>query len=297
MAVSKVIYDGNTLIDLTGDTVTVNALAEGTTAHDASGRQIVGTMPTDVVRYGTQELTDDQKAQARLNIGAAAEGASGGGTKIIMSETDPSNLSDGDYWDQILTVVEAPEDMFPYLVTMTNGTGYTLTATEGSKSRVPEGGTFSFTVAIANGYNGSNMSVKANGNVLTASNGVYTITNITANQTVTVEGVVANKIVVNITGTGNSTYCYATINGTKRYGAASNIEVNAGDTITFGVYGRSSTYPGWVKVNDTTMVNVTSQSTQTYNWTVPTGITTINISMAYTSTSSQRRGQITVTTA
>lgn len=44
MAVSKVIFDGDTLIDLTGDTVTEDKLAEGITAHNAKGEQITGTM-------------------------------------------------------------------------------------------------------------------------------------------------------------------------------------------------------------------------------------------------------------
>ena len=41
--VNKVIYDGNTLIDLTDDTVTAATMLTGATAHDASGAQITGT--------------------------------------------------------------------------------------------------------------------------------------------------------------------------------------------------------------------------------------------------------------
>ena len=44
MGVSKVIYDGKTLIDLTNDSIAPETLAEGETAHDASGAMIVGTM-------------------------------------------------------------------------------------------------------------------------------------------------------------------------------------------------------------------------------------------------------------
>lgn len=44
MAVSKVVYDGKTLIDLTADTVAPETLAKGATAHDMSGAPIVGTM-------------------------------------------------------------------------------------------------------------------------------------------------------------------------------------------------------------------------------------------------------------
>lgn len=45
MAVSKVIYGGNTLIDLTGDTVTASTLIQGATAHNAAGQVITGTAP------------------------------------------------------------------------------------------------------------------------------------------------------------------------------------------------------------------------------------------------------------
>ena len=45
MAVNKIVLrGGDTLIDLTGDTVTAANLASGVTAHDASGAQITGSM-------------------------------------------------------------------------------------------------------------------------------------------------------------------------------------------------------------------------------------------------------------
>lgn len=40
---NKIVYNGTTLIDLTGDTVTPSVLMEGYTAHDASGAPITGT--------------------------------------------------------------------------------------------------------------------------------------------------------------------------------------------------------------------------------------------------------------
>lgn len=41
MAINKVIYGGQTLIDLTGDTVTADKLLEGVTAHDKAGEAVV----------------------------------------------------------------------------------------------------------------------------------------------------------------------------------------------------------------------------------------------------------------
>ena len=44
MSVSKVIYNGQTLIDLTSDTVTPVGMLQGVTAHGANGESITGTM-------------------------------------------------------------------------------------------------------------------------------------------------------------------------------------------------------------------------------------------------------------
>ena len=81
-----------------------------------------------------------------------------------------------------------------YTVTLQGGTGYTIAATGGSKSPVNAGGSFSFTVTPGNGYTrGNGFSVKANGTTLTSNNGVYTISNINANQTVSVSGIVKSQ--------------------------------------------------------------------------------------------------------
>jgi len=54
MAVSKVIYGGNTLIDLTGDTVTEEKILKGYTAHGANGEPITGSCEFDA---DTQDAT------------------------------------------------------------------------------------------------------------------------------------------------------------------------------------------------------------------------------------------------
>ena len=48
MAINKVIYGGETLIDLTGDTVTADKILSGFTAHDKGGESITGTCEYDV---------------------------------------------------------------------------------------------------------------------------------------------------------------------------------------------------------------------------------------------------------
>lgn len=60
MAVNKVVINDNTVLDLTGDTVTPSDLREGVTAHDATGMQITGTRPAT-----SDTDTSDATATAR----------------------------------------------------------------------------------------------------------------------------------------------------------------------------------------------------------------------------------------
>lgn len=78
MGVNKVVYDGDTLIDLTGDTVTSESLAEGVTAHAANGERIVGTgvymKPSVYDPQGKEQdvfAYADSKANERAKIGSA----------------------------------------------------------------------------------------------------------------------------------------------------------------------------------------------------------------------------------
>lgn len=54
MAISKVVYGGNTLIDLTADTVTADKILDGYTAHAANGEPITGSCKYDA---NTQDAT------------------------------------------------------------------------------------------------------------------------------------------------------------------------------------------------------------------------------------------------
>ena len=65
MPVNKVIYGNNTLIDLTGDTITSDTILEGYTAHDASGNTIIGTYKTQ--KYGKSVWIGDSIGQGYNN--------------------------------------------------------------------------------------------------------------------------------------------------------------------------------------------------------------------------------------
>lgn len=63
---NKVVYGGDVLIDLTGDTVTPDKLAKGITAHDKSGATITGTSTKD------SDTSDATAAVAEILAGKTA---------------------------------------------------------------------------------------------------------------------------------------------------------------------------------------------------------------------------------
>lgn len=69
MAVNKVIYGGNVLIDLTADTIAPDQLKVGVTAHDKSGAIITGTCTHDVdstdATVAAGEILEGKTAYAR----------------------------------------------------------------------------------------------------------------------------------------------------------------------------------------------------------------------------------------
>lgn len=74
MAVNKVVINTEngpqTLIDLTGDSVTPEKLAKGATAHDASGKQIVGTHvdPTPIYETWVCEMKNGTIIEKVVNV-------------------------------------------------------------------------------------------------------------------------------------------------------------------------------------------------------------------------------------
>lgn len=64
--VNKVVYGSDVLIDLTADTITAADLAQGATAHDASGAQITGTSTKD------SDTSEDTAAVGEILSGKTA---------------------------------------------------------------------------------------------------------------------------------------------------------------------------------------------------------------------------------
>lgn len=98
--VNKVVYGGQTLIDLTADTITAGDLAVGVTAHDKSGATITGTDTRD------SDTSKDTAAVAEILAGktAHARGAqltgtmrNNGGAGVTVSSKSGSTIPQGYY--------------------------------------------------------------------------------------------------------------------------------------------------------------------------------------------------------
>ena len=80
MAVNKVIYNGATLVDLTGVTVTANDLAVGITATGADGNKVVGVMTKG-------EIATNSEIDNALNLAGTGTIPSGGVVSIAQGGT------------------------------------------------------------------------------------------------------------------------------------------------------------------------------------------------------------------
>lgn len=71
MAYNKIIYGGNTLIDLTGDTVAPENLLSGKTAHGADGEEVVGTCTYDADTGDANAAAADILSSKTAYVGGA----------------------------------------------------------------------------------------------------------------------------------------------------------------------------------------------------------------------------------
>lgn len=99
MAVSKVIYGGNVLIDLTGDTITKDKVLAGYKAHGADGEAINGTCAYDVDSSGTTaaaaEILAGKKAALKGSIVTGTMNNNGAVTGTISGKTEQYTVPQG----------------------------------------------------------------------------------------------------------------------------------------------------------------------------------------------------------
>jgi hypothetical protein len=90
MGASKVIVDGETIVDLTGDSATPETVAEGETFHDANGEPRVGTMTTAPV---VQTTGDSDTAVMSQRAVTEALGNIGSIKSIKLTDDGEGNFS------------------------------------------------------------------------------------------------------------------------------------------------------------------------------------------------------------
>ena len=103
MGISKIIFDGKTLIDLTADTVTADKLLNGITAHGKDGDLITGTCEFDAnTQDATAAVAEILKGKTAYNKGAKLTGTmpnngavSGKITTVTGEYTVPQGYHDG----------------------------------------------------------------------------------------------------------------------------------------------------------------------------------------------------------
>ncbi|MBQ6804563.1 MAG: hypothetical protein IJP04_07905 [Clostridia bacterium] len=111
MGVNKVVYGGNTLIDLSADTVAANKMLAGITGHDKAGNPITGNIPSQAAQTitpgtadktiaagkylsGTQTIKGDANLVAGniksgvsiFGVAGSYEGSGGGGGEMQVAE-------------------------------------------------------------------------------------------------------------------------------------------------------------------------------------------------------------------
>lgn len=186
MGNSKIVYYGETLIDLTGDTVEASKLLKGVTAHNKKGDKITGTL-SDVTQ-ATPAITVDAAGKITASATQAA-GVVAAGTKsttkqlpvqaaktVTPSTSAQTAVAKGVFTTGIVTVAAVYA-----VISVTYPSGSTCTCTNGSKTLtakdttgkalfvIPSAGTW--TVKAVKGSQSASKAVK-----ITAEGQVATVT-------------------------------------------------------------------------------------------------------------------------
>jgi hypothetical protein len=184
MGNSKIVYYGETLIDLTGDTVEAAKLLKGVTAHDKKGEKITGILAD--VTQATPAITVDAAGKITASATQAA-GVVAAGTKsatkqltvqaaktVIPSASAQTAVAKGVFTTGIVTVAAVYA-----IIGVTYPAGSTCTCTNGSKTLtakdttgkalfvIPSAGTWTVTAVSGSKSKSKAVSITAEGQIET----------------------------------------------------------------------------------------------------------------------------------
>lgn len=147
MANNKIVYNNETLIDLTGDTATAADVAQGKSFHLASGEPAVGTALTGltILKYGTSTWNDFITAYNNNSViycraSSNSNPATGSQNRLafmayVSAETNPTSV-EFQYVRSMTAHTDAQQtdQVFVYKLTNSNGGTWTVeTRNIGSK--------------------------------------------------------------------------------------------------------------------------------------------------------------------
>lgn len=260
MGINKVVMNGAdgavVLVDLTGDSVTPDTLAEGVTAHDASGNPIVGRMASGI----TGDISLGVHTDGLLYIFVNGEPVGNG---VAIPDGSGSLYGNVDSGNQIVLRGYVPDGTYTVKYEMDDGStvnigslvldtseyysvsnSLTNCTTSNSVASVGGGSSYSATISAKSGYVLSTITVMMGGVDITSSvvsSGKITIANVTGDIVITAKAVeqISNYSVTSaLTNGTNSNGATSAAKGSGYYAtliANSGFEFRSGSiTVTMG---------------------------------------------------------------
>ena len=136
MANNKIVYNNETLIDLTGDTATASDVAQGKSFHLASGESAVGTALTGltILSYGSSTWNDfitayNNNSVVYCRASSGSNPGSGSKTRLafmayVNNETSPTSV-EFQYYRSVSSKSDSQQGDQVYVYTLTNTNGGT----------------------------------------------------------------------------------------------------------------------------------------------------------------------------
>lgn len=264
MAYSKIILNGETLMDVTSDTVDAGNLLSGKTATKNSGAKVTGNIAT--------------KSSSDLTVSGATVTAPAGyysatASKAVATTTHPNPTATIASSTGVVTASH------------TQGTGYVTGGTTTGTLNLTTQAAQTINTSTADQTIASNRWLTGTQTIKSVTTTNLTAANIAEGVTVKVGDSNNASRITQITGThsgetqytatitnsGNATYCYVSYGGTKYYSNNGTFSFKAGDTLT--IYCRG---------NDL-LINGEEQALTSYSYTMTLPIGDIYIQFAYTS--------------